>query len=290
MHPADFPWLPEPQPALDTARSLFVRWLGTAGYELTCDGTTLLIDPYLSRVSLGDFLFRRLTPDEALIRANIGKADAIVVGHTHFDHALDVPLIARLTGARVYGSTSTVRLLRASGIPEAQVVECRGGEVFEVGPFRVELVPSEHSHFAAGRVPFPGDIPSSCEVPMRGHQYRCGQVFGTSIAVGGRRLYHVGSANLVDDAIRDRDIDAVLLCIAARRSTERFIPRILGKLRPRWVVPTHYDNFFRPLRSSLQLLPRIAFGRFVEEVTGFDRDTTVVTLDLDGSVRLPLSG
>ena len=33
-------------------------------------------------------------------------ADGILCGHTHFDHVLDVPAIARFTGAQVFGAES----------------------------------------------------------------------------------------------------------------------------------------------------------------------------------------
>ena len=37
---------------LGVPRGLSIRWLGVAGYELTYEGQTLLIDPYVSRVPL----------------------------------------------------------------------------------------------------------------------------------------------------------------------------------------------------------------------------------------------
>jgi L-ascorbate metabolism protein UlaG (beta-lactamase superfamily) len=288
LHPRDLPWRVEPPSP--SARTLTVRWLGVAGYELVCDGVTLLLDPYLSRVSLRRFLFGRLVPNEARIRAALpGKVDGIVVGHSHFDHLLDVPAIARMTGARVWGSPSTANVLRASGLPEGQIVECRGGEEFELGPFRVRLVPSEHSRFGlGGKVPFDGHIPCSCEVPMRGRDYRVGDMFGIAIRVGDHTRYHTGSANLVDDEIRERDVDVALVCIAARFATDRFVSRILGRLTPRIIVPTHYDNFFRPAERSMKLLPRTAFEEFVDDVSGFSREITLGTLELDGSVTLAI--
>jgi L-ascorbate metabolism protein UlaG (beta-lactamase superfamily) len=223
------------------------------------------------------------------VARSIRAADAIVVGHSHFDHAVDVPLIAARTGAPVWGSTSTANLLRAWGLDEAQIVECDGGEVLEVGPFRVELVPSEHSRFALGAgVPYAGDIPCSCELPLRGRDYRCGQVFGIFIQVGGLSIYHCGSANLIDDAIpaQASEVDLLVMCLAARHVTERFIPRMLARTRPRLLLPSHYDNFFRRTSRRMQLLPLIQFGRFVDEVEQLDRDIRIVTLPFDGVMRL----
>jgi L-ascorbate metabolism protein UlaG (beta-lactamase superfamily) len=285
LHPRDFEKILPGEPG---RRAVSIRWLGTAGYELVCDGVTLLIDPYLTRVSLRQFAFGRLRPDLARIQAEIRGADAILVGHSHFDHVMDVPAIAQLTGARVYGSRSTANLMKAAGLPDAQVVECAGGEIFEVGPFRVRMVPSVHSKFLFGRVPYEGEIPCSCEIPMRGSDYRCGQVFSLAVTVDGRTIYHAGSADLIDDQIAERDVDLVLMCIAARFYTDRFIPRLLDKLRPRVVMPTHYDNLFRSADRPMTLLPKIAFGEFVDEVHGFDRQIEIATIPIGGTSRMDL--
>jgi len=292
MSPDDF--LAPTLAADDAPSGLGVRWLGTAGYELTFEQTTLLVDPYLTRVGLGRFLWTRIRPDAEAIDRVITAADAVLVGHSHFDHVMDVPYIAERTGAHVYGSLSTTNLMAAAGLPEGQVTTLDPAHptVFEVGPFRVTAVPSAHSPFALGnKVPYPGDIPCSCELPVRGKHYRCGDVFSYLIEVDGRRLYHLGSANLVEDAIPAGvprgEIDLLLVCIAARFATPGFVGRALDAIRPRRVMPMHYDNFFRSLDKPLRLLPRTRFGRFVDDVGAFSSELTVQTLPLLGRMDLP---
>ena len=285
LHPDDLADAPSPLEATNGAVNL--RWLGTAGYELECEGHVLLIDPYFTRVPLWRLFAPVLSlPDEARIRAGVTRADAIVVGHSHFDHVLDVPTIARMTGATVYGSESTTNLMAAAGLPESQVVTCVGHDTFETGPFRVTMVPSEHSRFAFGRTPFGGDIPCSCELPMRAGDYRCGLVFGIHIAVAGLSLYHMGSAELVDDQLTTGSVDLCLLGISGRHHTERYIPRALRLLQPRVVMPMHYDNFFRTLDKPMQLLPLTRFEELIGEVSAFDRDATVRTLRMGQQVSL----
>ncbi|NUN12657.1 MAG: MBL fold metallo-hydrolase [Myxococcales bacterium] len=285
MHPDDFLW--EPSKNLLPDRGIRLRWLGTAGFSLEHSGWTLLLDPYITRVGLGRFLFSALAPDVELIAAEIPVAHGIVVGHSHFDHVMDVPQIARLTGAPVWGSQSTANLLRACGIPEMQIHSCRGETEFSVGPFEVKLVPSEHSRFALGhRVPYAGDIPCSCDVPMRGSSYRCGDVFGIRVKVANVTIYHLGSANLIDDAISERNIDYFLMGISGRYATERYISRVMKRLTPHVVIPMHYDNFFRRLDAPLKLLPRTDFGRYVEDMCAFDQNVHIRTLNLGQTVQL----
>ncbi len=290
MHPRDFENTAHPRLADQNAGRLSIRWLGTAGYELHCDGFTLLIDPYLTRAGLGRVVAGKLHPDTATIDREIRGADAILVGHSHFDHVLDVPYIATRTGATVYGSRSTANLMASAGLPADRIVTFEAGRVaeFEIGPFRVAAVPSVHSKFVLGRVPQPGDIPCTCELPMSGRGYRCGDVFSFAIRVAGIDLYHLGSADLVDDLVTvgPDGVDVLLMCIAARFATPDFAARALRATQPRLVMPMHYDNFLRPLDRPLQLLPRTQFGRLVDEIGAFDREMSVRTLPLGGRIDL----
>ena len=69
---------------------------------------------------------------------------------------------------------------------------------------------------------------------MRGRDYRCGQVFGLLIRVDGLSIYHCGSANLIEEAIprAASEVDLLLLCIAARHATPRFVSRMLAEVYP----------------------------------------------------------
>jgi L-ascorbate metabolism protein UlaG (beta-lactamase superfamily) len=139
---------------LPLARGLELEWLGTAGYRLTLSGHTLLIDPYLTRVPLRA-VFRRTaayadpTLHERYIRPTAGKVVGILVGHTHFDHAIDVPELARSLNAPAYGSDSLVRLMRLYGLGD-QAIEVEPHHAYELGPFTVRFVPSLHSKLLLG--------------------------------------------------------------------------------------------------------------------------------------------
>ncbi len=267
-----------------------VTWLGTAGFALEHQGTVVLIDPYLSRCSLTRCLRGALRSDEALVARHTPRADAIVAGHTHFDHALDIPAIARSTGATVYGSRSCARLCRAAGVEAARVVDVESSMRAEpvraeVGPFELRFVPSCHSAFMLGRVPFPGDIADCAELPLGVTGYRCGAVFSVDVRVAGRRIYHLGSADLVDARV-ERDVDLLLLCVAGWTTTARFAPRVMSGLRPGAVLLSHWDDFFSPLSAGARPLPAMQMPRLVEALSAEDRSVRVGTVPLLGSVSL----
>jgi L-ascorbate metabolism protein UlaG (beta-lactamase superfamily) len=263
----------------DLPRGLELEWLGTSGFRLGYQGHQLLIDPYLSRIPLGDVVRRRVArPRWDAISRWVPAASAILVGHTHFDHAMDTPVIARELGCPAYGSASLVRLMALHGLAD-RAVEVAPHRRHEVGPFRFHFVPSRHSKLALG-LWTPADGELSCEHldELTPRAYRCGQVWGICVEVAGVRFYHQGSCDLVDDELRDRGVDYLLAGIAGRRFTARYVERLLRGLEPRVIVPHHWDDFFRPLDAPLGLSLNVNVDGFVGEVAAVSRDFTIRTL------------
>ncbi len=271
--------LTSPSTALGLPPGVDVRWLGVAGFSLSYLGTTVLIDPYVTRLGLGDLLRRRVVgADLEAIDRFVPRADAVLVGHTHFDHALDVPAIARRDGCAVYGSSSSRALLGLHGLA-SQAVEVDAHRTYAIGPFEVTFVPSLHAKLALGlAVPNGGELTCDHVDGLTPQAFCCGRVWGIHVAVAGASIYHQGSANLVDDEVRHRDVDVFLCGIAGRQFTDRYTDRIIGRLRPRTVVIAHHDDFFRPIEGA----PALAFGvdveRFHDEVAAASPDATVVAL------------
>ena len=261
---------------------LEIEWLGVSGYRISCEGKTLFVDPYLSRVPLRSLLLRRPTlPDPGALDRFVhapGEVVGVLVGHTHFDHAVDAPAIARRFGCRAYGSDSLVRLMGLHGLAE-RAVEVEPYRTYELGPFEVSFTPSVHSKLLLGlAVPYDGALTCEHLDALSPNAYRCGQVWGISIAVAGVRLYHQGSANLIDDAIRERGVDVFLAGVAGRGFTEDYWKRILPRLEPRVVVPTHYDNFFRPLGARMEFVSNVKLSELPDEIGAVSADIEVAAL------------
>jgi L-ascorbate metabolism protein UlaG (beta-lactamase superfamily) len=274
---------------LELPAGLEVEWLGVSGYRLTCEGHTLFVDPYFSRVPFRDLVLRRRAlPDsvalERFVRAP-GEAVGVLVGHTHFDHAVDAPALARRLGCMAYGSASLVNLMALHGMAE-RAVEVEPYRIYELGPFEVSFTPSVHSKLLLGlAVPYDGDLTCEHLDSLSPAAYRCGQVWGITIAVAGFRFYHQGSANLIDDAVRERGVDVFLAGVAGRGFTERYWQRILPLLEPRAVVPTHYDNFFRPLGKELEFVTAAELARLPEEIGAVSGEIELAALPRADLVR-----
>jgi L-ascorbate metabolism protein UlaG (beta-lactamase superfamily) len=271
---------------VDLPAGLELQWLGTAGFRLSYEGTTILIDPYVSRSSLGDTLRTKpLLPDRTVVDRLLPRTDAVLLGHTHFDHAVDSLLLAKRDGAPVYGSDSVRHLLALVGETDKAVV-VEPHRRYEIGPFTVSFTPSVHSKLLLGlKVPSEGEVTCDSLDDLGSGQYRCGQVWGIAIEVAGVTLYHQGSANLLDDEIRVRGVDVFLCGIAGRVYTRDFTQRILRRLDPKLVLVQHHDDFFRPVEGEMGFSFNVNLGGFVEDVERVAPDLPVRTMQPLASVH-----
>lgn len=268
---------------LELTRGLELEWLGVAGYRVSYEGETIFIDPYVSRVPLSSVLRRvPALADPAMHERFVkpsGRVLGVLVGHTHFDHAVDVPAIARRYDCRAFGSSSLVNLMRLHGLGERAVAVERDRR-YELGPFTVTFVPSVHSKLLLGlAVPFDGELTCEHLDGLSPSAYRCGQVWGIHIEVAGMTFYHQGSANLIDEAVRHSGVDVFLAGIAGRGFTRDYWARILPRLQPRTIVASHFDDFFRPIDAPMGFSTNVNLAAFPDEVAAVSSDFAVTTLE-----------
>ena len=275
---------------LELAAGVELEWLGVAGYRLSYEGQTIYIDPYISRAPLSSVI--RRTPaladpglHERFLRPS-GRVAGVLVGHTHFDHAIDVPELTRHHECSAYGSSSLVNLMRLHGLSE-RAVEVEPDHRYELGPFTVTFVPSLHSKLLLGfAVPFDGELTCEHLDALSPSAYKCGQVWGIHIEVAGTTFYHQGSANLIDDAIPHGGVDVFLAGIAGRSFTRDYWGRILPRLQPRTIVASHFDDFFRSIDAPLGFSTNVNLAAVPDEVGAVSRDSSVATLAPMQPVRL----
>jgi L-ascorbate metabolism protein UlaG (beta-lactamase superfamily) len=261
---------------------LEIEWLGVSGYRLTYEGISLFVDPYVSRVPLRALVLRRRAlPNPELISRYItppGEVAGILVGHTHFDHAVDAPAIARRFGVRAYGSASLAQLMRLHGLADL-AVQVKPHRRYEIGPFVVRFVPSRHSKLLLGlKVPMAGELTCEHLDGLAPTAYKCGDVWGIRIEVAGISLYHQGSADLDDEELAREPVDIFLAGVAGRGVTPRYWERILPRLDPRVVLPTHYDDFFAPLGGEEKFVTGVKLGELPDEIAAVSRDARLAAL------------
>jgi L-ascorbate metabolism protein UlaG (beta-lactamase superfamily) len=237
-----------------------IRWLGNNGWEIAFEaaGATrvILIDPWLTRFHTGTYTKAGADPDTPL-RVDTGlldgyglRADQILVTHGHYDHLTDVPHLAATTGATVFGTESHANLLRALGAPAGQLSEVHGGEYLQFPGYTIQVLPSLHSLVGArSQVPFPGTRPAA---PPRRPRVIADLVEGGTLAyqitIGdGFRVLNLGAANYLAPALAGLAPDLAFVQPGGA-TVHDYVPRLLAALdHPRYVLPTHWDDFDHPL-------------------------------------------
>ena len=264
-----------------------LKYLGTAGWEVSDGTTVILIDPYISRIKgpappgagagysvPGDnrkaYGWNDIaTPDIAAIDAHIQHADFVLVTHTHYDHVLDVPHIALKTGASVVGTESTENVLRAYGVPETQLITVRGGEDYQFKTFSLKVIPSihsplDHKHYFSSAV-----APAGMKAPLTLEQIHPeGGTLAFLVRIGGHRILAFGGMNYIEREMVGLDPDVALVGAAgSRKEIYDYSGRLMRALNyPALVLPTHWDNFLVPYEASQQ--PALdALQTFVQEIT-----------------------
>jgi len=247
-------------------RHLRMTYLGTAGFVLANEQRTLVLDPYLSRPGLLRTLSGRLHDSPELLRRHVPVADDVLIGHAHFDHILDAPALCAATGARLIGSPAACHVGRAAGLPESQLVATAGREDIPSGAWTVRGLPSVHGKALFGRIPIPGDITAPPRWPPRLHDLKHGQVLNWLVDTGNLRVMHIDSADFIATEMQGLRADVVCLCAIGRKYRPRYVQEVVSLLRPRWIVPCHWDTMITPFESEPDLIPGVDLPGMVREI------------------------
>lgn len=161
---------------------MVLRYLGRANYEVAYRGKVLLFDAYYdnSRPPFGERF--------GITQAEITRADAVFVGHTHFDHFGDAAPIAKRTGAPVFVAPPAVNYLRSQGLSEEQVRVVRGGENFKLNGYSMQTalgihMPIDPADDAGFREFISKSDPLTADEKQQLADWRKGESDGTRMAI-----------------------------------------------------------------------------------------------------------
>jgi L-ascorbate 6-phosphate lactonase len=234
--------------------SLHAWWLGQSGFLFKSSTGLLAVDLYLS-----EHLTRKYEgtarPHVRMTRAplrggDLNRVDLVLASHKHSDH-LDpgtMPdLLAASPGALLVLPESLVAYARQDlGLPGDRIAGIDAGGLIERAGFRVRAIPSAHE---------------GLDTDAAGHHLYLGFV----IEADGLRLYHSGDGLAFDgltEWLGDGRFDVLFLPINGRDPARGVAGNmsaaeavdLAARIRPRYVVPHHYDMF------TFNTVPALAFA------------------------------
>ena len=279
-----------------------ITYLGVSGLLIEHQGHVLLTAPFFSNPTFGQVRPRvrkllrstpRISADtnaiEQFLPATADRATAILVGHGHYDHLMDVPYIAthRARSAVIFGGPSVRHMLmgdsslRAHGERVIAISLATAGSPRRRGEwyyspdssYRFMAVVAGHAPtirawkrtytFTAGTVE--ADLDS---LPRTAAEWKLGEPYAFIIDVLDNRtresvfrMYFQDAPSQPPlgfppaDVVIERRIDLAILCAATSSNVSNTPDSLLTVLRPAHVIIAHWEDFFRSQTLPLQLSP-----------------------------------
>jgi hypothetical protein len=305
----------EPSACGSPENQVEITYLGTSGILVSYRGAVLLTAPFFSKPKLKQVALSlipsganglRLMPDTTLIErflpASADNATAILVGHGHYDHLLDVPYIAnrRARSARIYGGPSIRHMLmgdsslradagsRLVTIPLSSAgTRDRAVEWIytEDSSFRFMPLLATHAptikrlgvsyHFADGGVS--KDLKS---LPVSALGWKLGEPYAYLIDVvtpGDTtprfRIYYQDAPSKPPHGfphaatLDERRVDLAIVCAATSTYVRNAPDSLLRVLTPRNVMVTHWESLFRRGTLSVQFNAAWDIDNFIDRLT-----------------------
>lgn len=259
-------------------------YLGTGGWIMEYGDAQVLAGPLFSnpglvRTGLGNVASDTALVDRYMGRYDVDEAEAILVGHAHYDHLMDVPRVAAVhaPAARILGSR-TVRntlgvwsglaervdlLADAAGDEEASGRWLSYGEHVRIMPLR-----SIHGPHFDGLTLYRGRIDAPLERPPRtASEWVDGATFAFLVdflADDGTVVFRIYYQDAVAPAplgfapealVSERPVDVAVLVPATFEEVPWHPEALIANLRPRRVLLGHWEDFFRPIERDAVPVP-----------------------------------
>jgi hypothetical protein len=250
-----------------------ITYLGAAGWLFRKGGTAVLTAPLYSNPTFVATGLSTIQADPGRIERHlpdVRDVTAILVGHGHYDHLMDVPYIARAhaPNAVIYGNATVAHQLAPFGLPADRVRVIEGDEVGDVeregrwlavGPgVRVMALRSDHGPHLAGVTLYSGSrTRDMVREPETATEWLDGETLAYLIDFLNRdgsvalRVYFQDAVaappyGLVPPMADGIAVDVALVVTATYAEVDWHPEALLANARPGHVLLGHWEDFFQP--------------------------------------------
>jgi L-ascorbate metabolism protein UlaG (beta-lactamase superfamily) len=262
-------WQYQPSEKSSAPPTLKVKFFGVSTLLFDDSKTQILIDGFFSRPSLSQVLFQKIQSQPEVIQRmiqqqHLQRTRAILVTHSHYDHALDIAELGkRLPNTKIIGSSSTLNIARGGRVAEQQLIQIQPLQPMSFGEFKVTAIPSRHTPPTAVNNDLGEEIFQPLQQPAHFSEFKEGHSFDYLIEHQGYTVLVKASTGAIPDQLKNLKVDTLFLGIAqlSRQSTkfqQNYLDQTLNTLKPKVVVPIHWDDFFKPVDQPLEFLPYLA--------------------------------
>ena len=252
------------------AKGLHIQFLGNTNVLLDDGETRILTDGFFSRPSASRLIFGKVKPNEKRIKyclekAGISKLDAVIPVHSHYDHALDAPTVAQMTGATLIGSTSTLMIGEGAGLNPSQMKLAPLDSVLTIGKFKLRFIASRHWEYPKEKQRerlLDQGITEPLIAPASIYEFKEGISYTILIEHDSTTIAIHGSAGFKENSLMDCDVDIAFLSIAGLEAMDKtyndaYQKHTIEALHPEVIVPIHWDDFTVPLKRGIKTTSRL---------------------------------
>ena len=240
-----------------------VRYTGTSTLLFSDGETDWMIDGWFTRPGPLELAMGSIQPDLDAIESGLAKNQvdrlAVVIPvHSHYDHAMDSPEVARRTGAILLGSESTANIGRGWGLDEGQIRVVVDREPMRFGSFEITLIETRHFQFpdpaVYERALSRPEIREPLVPPVSAFDYRLGKAYAVHVSHPRGNWLIQGSAGYIEGGLEGYSADVVFLgtgglgtqTVDYREAYWRETVERTGATR---LIPIHWDSLTGPIHG-----------------------------------------
>ena len=262
-----------------------VRWFSVASLVLEDEDSKIFFDPMFTRAGPQHWLnLSQLKSDEALVASvikdnKLQKVDALFASHSHYDHVIDAPMVAKLTGGTFYFDGSSERIAKAYKDTKIKTQRIENLQSIKIGKFTITPILRNHSHIRAlGMTYLYGPVAENFNFGF--YDYAMGQTWFYYVQhPSGTILVDQGSEPFLNSIQTfTSKVDVVIQGVANRADDEAIINGYTGALKPSIFIPTHFDNFvfgFDP-HAEVSYLPGVNIHELILKMKKFHPDKKII--------------